>query len=172
MIKKFLPALGFFGILTLGYSQGLVCVNGDELLKDSVYAAQLKQQLEEEQKKLQEKYKKLAQQIVEKLKKLQKELQSGLLSDKAKQEKQQEFVKLQQQLQQLQFQAQMEGQRLVMEKLKQLDKLTKAALKALAQTEGFEAAIDCKSLLYYDPSIDITKKVAKVLDQLASKGQK
>jgi outer membrane protein len=169
VIKKLIPFLGIVGFLNLGYSQNLVCVNGDELIKDSVYASELKQQLEEEQKQFQEKYQKKAQELLNRLKQLQKELQSGLLSDEAKKEKEKEFLKLQKELQQLQFQAQMEAQKLVMEKLKKLDKLTKAALKVLSQTEGFSAAVDCKNLLYYDPSIDITKKVAKILDQLAEK---
>jgi Skp family chaperone for outer membrane proteins len=170
VLKKVLPALGLFGVLSVGFSTELVCVNGDELLKESTYLSKLDKNFKEKGKHFQELQKKI-QEIVQKLKKLQKELQSGLLSDEAKKQKQQEFIKLQQQLQQLQIEIQYEYSKLSKEfqKFNQLvTKSVKASLKTLAKTEGFKAAVDCKNLLYYDKSIDITAKVAKVLDQFAS----
>ena len=166
-IKLALAALSFGFFSLSAQSSEIVCVNGDELLKLSSYAQQLKQEVEAKKQEILNKYQQKAKQIVEKLKALQQELSSGLLSEEAKKEKQQEFMKLQAELQSLQMQMQQELRRYITQTLQNLDKLTKAALKALAQTEHFKVAADCKSLLYYDPSVDITKEVAKVLDQLA-----
>jgi len=169
--KLALPALTF-GIFTGVFSTNvaaatdLVCVNGDELFKLSKAAQQIKQEMEEKRKEILENFKKQAADIQKKLQTLQQELQSGLLTDEAKKQKQEEFIKLQQELQRLQFQAQMELQKFATQQLKKLDQFVKSALKALAQTEGFKAVEDCQRLLYYKPEIDITKEVAKVMDQM------
>ena len=159
--------LGIFSIAPAVQAGEIVCVNGDELIKESHFAQQLKREVEAKKKEFIEKYQKKAQELVQKLQKLQKELSSGLLSEEAKKQKQEEYIKLQQELQQLQIEAQQEAQKYITEQLQRLDKLTKAALKALAKVKGFEAAVDCNALLYHSPEIDITKDVAKVVDQLA-----
>jgi outer membrane protein len=152
----------------------LVCVNGDELFKLSNAAQQLKKEMEQKRDQIIKNYQNKAQDIQKKLQTLQQELQSGLLTDEAKKAKQEEFIKLQQELQKLQYQAQMELQKFAGQQLKKLDELVKSALKALSKTEGFKAVADCQRLLYADPSIDITQKVAKVIDQIAktAKGKK
>jgi len=171
-MKKLLVKGLTLGFLALPLSVGaeeIVCVNGDELLKESHYAQELKQEIIEKRKELMEKYQKKAQEIAQKLKKIQEEVTSGLLSAEAQKQKREEYVKLQQELQTLQFQAQQEAQKFIAEQLQKLDSLTKAALKALAKVKGFKAALDCNSLLYYSKNIDITPEVAKIVDQLAPK---
>ena len=169
-MKKLLAGMVFLGAVSLPQmvqAQKLVCVNGDELLKESHYAKELKEQLSKKKAELIKKYQQKAQELIAKLKSLQKELSSGLLSEDAQKQKQQEFTKLQQQLQMLQMEAQQEAQKYITEQLQKLDKLTRTALKVLAKTIGFDAAMDCNALLYHSPKIDITPEVAKVIDQLA-----
>ncbi len=170
-MKKLLLGSALIGALALPQAvqaQKLVCVNGDELLKESHYAQELKAQLTKKKAELIKKYQQKAKELISKLKSLQRELSSGLLSEEAQKQKQEEYMKLQQQLQMLQMEAQQEAQRYITKQLQKLDSLTKAAVKALAKTVGFDAAIDCNALLYHSPKIDITPQVAKVIDQLAS----
>lgn len=149
----------------------VVCVNGNELIKDSQYAQQLKHEIEIKKQQIIVKYRQEAQKLIEQLQKLQKELSSGLLSSEAKKQKQEEYIKLQQRLQLLQLQAQQEVQKYISEQLQKLDKLTKAALKVLAKAKGFDIAADCNNLLYYSPNVDITKDVAKIIDQMVQKNR-
>ena len=176
IFKLALPITAF-GILlgsNVGVTAGeLVCVNGDKLFELSTAAKQLKSEMEQKRNEIIKDYQAKFQEIQKKLQTLQQELQSGLLTDEAKKQKQKEFIKLQQELQKLQIQAQMELQKFAEQQLKKLDKLVKSSLKALAKTEGFKAVTDCQRLIYYEPDIDITPKVAKVIDQIAktSKGK-
>jgi len=147
----------------------VVCVDGNELLKYSQYGQELKQNVEQKKVEIMTKYRQKAQNLIKKLEKIRNELSSGLLSEDAKKEKQKELVKIQQELQLLQLQAQQEIQMYINQQLQKLDKLAKSALKALSQVKGFEIAIDCNSLLYYSPKVDITKDVAKIVDQLWKK---
>ncbi len=149
----------------------VVCVNGNELIKDSQYAQQLKHEIEIKKQQIIAKYRQEAQKLIEQLQKLQKELSSGLLSSEAKKQKQEEYIKLQQRLQLLQLQAQQEVQKYISEQLQKLDKLTKAALKVLAKAKDFDIVADCNNLLYYSPSVDITKDVAKIIDQMVQKNR-
>ena len=166
-VKAALLALSF-GAISLGANASeIVCVNGDELLKVSQFAQELKKEVEQKREEIISQYQQKAQKILERLKSLQQELSSGLLSDEAKKKKQREYMQLQAQLQTLQMETQQQLQQYLSQTLKKLDQITKAALKVLAKTENFKVAADCKSLLYYDPSVDITKQVAKILDQLA-----
>ena len=163
--------LGFLSLIPVAQAGEIVCVNGDELIKESQFAQKLKSEIEAKKREFIEKYQKRAQELIQKLQKLQQELSSGLLSEEAKKKKEEEFVKLQQELQTLQIEAQQEAQKYITEQLQKLDRLTKAALKALAKVKGFEAALDCNTLLYYSSDVDITKDVAKVVDQLAEQGE-
>ena len=169
--KTALLALSF-GALSFGAKAAdIVCVNGDELFKLSQYAQELKKEADKKRNEILSQYRQKAQKIIERLKALQQELSSGLLSDEAKKQKQKEFMELQRELQMLQIQTQQEMQRYIKTALENLDKLTKSALKVLSKTEGFKVALDCNSVLYYSPSVDITKEVAKILDQLAKEAK-
>lgn len=170
-LKTALLALSF-GAFSLGAKASeVVCVNGDELFKLSKYAQELKKEADKRRNEILSQYREKAQKLIEKLKSLQKELSSGLLSDEAKKQKQKEFMELQRELQTLQIQTQQEMQNYIKTTLENLDKLTKSALKVLSKTEGFKIALDCNAVLYYDPSADITKEVAKILDQLAKQAK-
>ena len=171
-LKTFL-VLSTAGVVT-SYGLEFVCVNGDELIKESRYAQKLKQEVAKKREEMLKQFRERAKELVTKIRQIQTELNSGMLSKDAKEEKQKELVKLQQELQMLQFTLQQEAQKYITAQLQKLDKLTKSALKALAKVKGFKVAYDCNALLYYDPSIDITDEVAKILDQLAQEeeGQK
>ncbi len=169
MLKKTLLGLSALGIVSFGTVNAaeLVCVNGDALMQKATYAQELRKQIEEKVKEIQKNFEEKIGEIQKKLQQLQKELQSGLLSDEAKKQKEQEFLKLQQELRKYQLQYQQEVRKYFQEEFMKLDKLVKAAIKALAQTEGFKAVANCNDLLYYDPVIDITDEVAKAVDRLA-----
>ncbi|RTZ61370.1 MAG: hypothetical protein DSZ31_00395 [Gammaproteobacteria bacterium] len=169
ILKTFLVLSGA-GVIT-SYGVDFVCVNGDKLLKESEYAQKLKKEVEKKRKEFIEKFQEKARELVTKIRQLQTELSSGMLSDEAKKEKQKELIKLQQELQMLQITTQQEVQRYITSQLQKLDKLTKSALKALSRVKGFKVALDCNAVLYYDPSVDITDEVAKILDQLAEEAE-
>ncbi len=171
-MKKLLAGLAIIGASahTLNAAD-LVCVNGDKLIQESNYAKELKNQLQQKAKELQQQIASKIKAIQNKLSQLQKELQSGVLTKEAKKAKEEEFIKLQQQLQMYQLQYQQQLRAYFQSEFKKLNDLVQAALKALAKTEGFKAAANCKDLLYYDPSIDITTQVVKLVDQLAKQAQ-
>ena len=165
-----LTVLSFFVDSSVNATE-VVCVDGNELIKDSQYAQQLKQEIEVKKQQIIAKYRQEAQKLIEQLQKLQKELSSGLLSPEAKKQKQEEYIKLQQKLQFLQIQAQQEVQKYIFQQLRKLDKLTKAALKVLVKVKGFDMVADCNNLLYYSANVDITKDVARVIDQMVQKNK-
>ncbi|HIP86756.1 MAG TPA: OmpH family outer membrane protein [Aquifex sp.] len=169
LLQTFL-VLSTVGVFT-SYGVDFVCVNGDKLLKESEYAQKLKKEVEKKREKFTENFQEKARQLVKRIRELQNELSSGMLNDEAKREKQKELIKLQQELQMLQITIQQELRKYITSQLKKLDTLTKSALKALAKVKGFKVASDCNALLYYDPSVDITDEVAKVLDQLAEEAK-
>ncbi|NPB05247.1 MAG: OmpH family outer membrane protein [Aquificae bacterium] len=150
----------------------LVCVNGDALMEQTRYAQELKKEVEARVAEIQRRIEEQTEQIREKLETLQKELESGLLSEEVKREKEQEFLRLQEELRRYQVQYQQEVQQYLQQEFLKFNELVKAALKALAQVEGFKAVVNCGDLLYYDPSIDITEEVAKTIDQLAEQAKK
>ena len=173
MVKKLLLVTGFIGIGAASqvYATDLVCVNGDELMEQSNYAKEIKEKLQQRAQELQKQIEAKVKEIQNRLSQLQKELQSGLLTKEAKEAKQKEFIKLQQELQMYQLQYQQQIRMYFQEEFKKLDALVKAALKALAQTEHYKAVANCKDLLYYDPSIDITQSVVKLVDQMAKQSK-
>jgi len=150
----------------------LVCVSGNQLLQESQFAQKIKQQLQQKRNQLIEEFKKKAQELQEKMKKLQEEVTSGLLSKEEREKKEKQLEELNKQLQMLQIQTQQQIMAYTQQQLQLLDKLAKEAIKALSQSLGFKAAIDCTQLLYYDKSIDITPQVAKILDQMAKEAGK
>ena len=159
------------GLVGKGYAAELVCVNNQVVLEKSTYAQTIKQKLEQKKNELMKKYSEKAKTLQQQLQAIQQQINSGLLSEDAKKEKEKELSRIAQQLQMLQFQMQQEYNQYMEQQLQKLSEVEQAALKALAKTLGFKAAVDCRALLYYSPQIDITDQTIKVMDQMAKQSK-
>ena len=158
-MKKFLLSLMFMVSISLGVD--IACVNTEKIIRESKFIAkaqmELRKELEKYQKQITEKQKKLET--------LRKEVEQGILSEQAKKKKTKQIEALEEELRRLQIEAQAKLTKKRSELEKKVLNRVIEVVKNISQKSNYKAVLDCATMLYYNPQIDITSEVLKELDK-------
>ncbi len=172
-MKKTLIALATLSLAGASYAAPeIVCVNNEKIPQISQYAQKVLNELKNRQLQLQQEIEKEIAPLRQKLQAIEQQIQSGLLTEKAKKEKEEEAAKIRQKINEIVMKKQREFQEYAQNKTQEVINTEKAALEVLSKTMGYKAVTDCRFFIYFNPSINVTEQVAKIMDQIGLKKEK
>jgi len=157
-MKKVLSSLLL--IASLSYAADFACIDSQKIITQSKYVAKA----QEEFRALMDKYQKELTERQKKIEQLRKELQQGVLSESAKKKKEQEIQKLEREMRELQLEAQENLNKKKDELEEKLFTRVQTIVSDIAKKRNLKAVVDCGTMIYYSPEVDITSEVLKELD--------